>query len=491
MTYFSEIRKKDGINLDLVQPKFSLIAKSFLCLVCKKLVISPVCCENCQEFYCKDCLSAFLKSKIKNEKRCIGRIYGTNKGCYSNLKTTADLVVKREKKVLDDIEIRCEYEGCNEVLKYQYYFDHIEACKFKSFKCNECNYVSTQENLVKHVDECGEIEVECEECHQAMKRKIMEEHTEICEERLVDCNMCKGSFKFKEIERHNGYKCFWDIYNFTKENFPKVQKFDKLLNKKRRLEEMIEKFSHRREKKIKKRNKKVKLCKVSLKKSQQNCNNLKLDVKKHKKIFKIDKNNINKISKINERTQRMTENNLTKEKQMELNPIEYFFCGGNNEEKHNIKWVNNSTIYTNSDLNVFTMCSLNELPENFSVTIRLNKIIHKEKGILTAIGFSSKPVCEENYIIGKTNRTEWAILQDGLILENDDFKNDLYHYEFKFKDGDEITFTYYDKHINFYINNIPYEYSWYFSCKHMFLIATICRGEEIEILDKNIVTKFN
>ena len=81
-----------------------------------------------------------------------------------------------------------------------------------------------------------------------------------------------------------------------------------------------------------------------------------------------------------------------------------------------------------------------------------NKILDKNEGILSAIGFSNVPVCQENYLIGKTNRCEWALMQNGLIIENDDFKNDIFHYEVKFNVGDIIRFTYYDKHINFFIN---------------------------------------
>ena len=112
------------------------------------------------------------------------------------------------------------------------------------------------------------------------------------------------------------------------------------------------------------------------------------------------------------------------------------------------------------------------------------KILDKNEGILSAIGFSNVPVCQENYLIGKTNRCEWALMQNGLIIENDDFKNDIFHYEVKFNVGDIIRFTYYDKHINFFINGIAFDYQWYFNCRHMYLIATLFHGEEFEIIEK-------
>ena len=103
MTLYLEIKKKEGISLNLIQKNFSVISENFLCLVCQKLVVSPICCEKCQQFYCNDCLEVYLSLKIKNERKCLGKIYNSNKTCYSNLKNICDLIVKREKQILDEI----------------------------------------------------------------------------------------------------------------------------------------------------------------------------------------------------------------------------------------------------------------------------------------------------------------------------------------------------------------------------------------------------
>ena len=481
MTLYLEIKKKEGISLNLIQKNFSVISENFLCLVCQKLVVSPICCEKCQQFYCNDCLEVYLSLKIKNERKCLGKIYNSNKTCYSNLKNICDLIVKREKQILDEIEIKCEYDGCNKIFIYKDYVKHLNQCQYKSFKCTECDFISSLENILFHIDKCEEIYVKCNECKIMFKRKNIKEHYEICEEKLRTCNICKENVKLKEFDKHNNTKCFWEIYNFTRDNIKKVSKYDKLICRRKRLEDKIEKITQRLERN--QRQKKLTLKKENYLKNLK-FSELSKNLRKKRKIFQIDKKRNDKsvnLSKMGEII--ISKSLLNYDFEMSTKPVEYYIPAEKDDDKQ-IKWNNNSLIYCNNDLKVITICSSNQLPDDFTISIKINKIYEKKEGMLSAIGFSNKPICEENYVIGKTNRSEWALMQDGIIVENDDFKNDIFHYEIKFNDGDLIKFTYYDKHINFFINGIPFDYQWYFSCKHMFLIATIFQGEEFEITDK-------
>ena len=94
------------------------ISPTLQCAICMDLVMTPVECETCSKFYCKDCIDNWLK----NSNEC------PNKHPFVKKEKLDDWV----KLELGRTFLKCPYIGCGSDYAYQYWTKHVKKCHFKS-----------------------------------------------------------------------------------------------------------------------------------------------------------------------------------------------------------------------------------------------------------------------------------------------------------------------------------------------------------------------
>jgi hypothetical protein len=130
---------KGGIPLDLLDCDYEIIANSFKCLYCEKLVYNPITCDQCKEIFC---LSCYLV---------------TNKCKKCDKSTTFSQIEISEKRLLSKIQgIKCLNEkfGCSTIVSYDNIASHLWKQCMYSFKCQECGFKSSMIQAPIHTNEC-------------------------------------------------------------------------------------------------------------------------------------------------------------------------------------------------------------------------------------------------------------------------------------------------------------------------------------------------
>ena len=94
------------------------ISPTLQCAICMDLVMTPVECETCSKFYCKDCIDNWLK----NSNEC------PNKHPFIKKEKLDDWV----KLELGKTFLKCPYIGCGSDYAYKYWTTHVKNCNFKS-----------------------------------------------------------------------------------------------------------------------------------------------------------------------------------------------------------------------------------------------------------------------------------------------------------------------------------------------------------------------
>ena len=139
-------------------------AKDLICPICLQLLINPINCsdEKNSHSFCKGCIDKYLKEKDKCPI------------CQLNFE------YKRNNKTIDELNklyFRCifESEGCNKIVSYSEYFNHINNCKYNKIKyeCQvkkynynnkefqKCGYLGNIAEVEKHFTLCGFSKIKC------------------------------------------------------------------------------------------------------------------------------------------------------------------------------------------------------------------------------------------------------------------------------------------------------------------------------------------
>ena len=151
---------KGGIPLDLVDSDYEIIANTFKCLYCEKLVYNPITCDQCKEIFC---LSCYLI---------------TNKCKKCDKLTTFSQIEVSEKRLLTNIKgIKCLNMGfgCSAIVSYDNISTHLwKQCMF-SFKCQECGFKSSMIQAPIHTNECikksSQLKKETSSCKETTKKE--------------------------------------------------------------------------------------------------------------------------------------------------------------------------------------------------------------------------------------------------------------------------------------------------------------------------------
>ena len=133
--------------------------EDLICSICFNILDNPISCsdkKNCHSF-CKECIDI---NNLKNE--------------------------------LNNLSFKCPFknEGCNEILFYSDYLNHIHNCKYNNiqYECNvnkydyktkkfkKCDYHGNKNEIGKHFKLCGLTEYICIFCKEKILKINLEEH---------------------------------------------------------------------------------------------------------------------------------------------------------------------------------------------------------------------------------------------------------------------------------------------------------------------------
>lgn len=94
-----------GISQEQLSENHKTIGNDKICSICLEIVLNPVMCSKCENLFCNDCITKFLK----NSNKCPNRCFFIEKEKNRMLKN-----------ILDILEFKCFYfkNGCSKIIPY-------------------------------------------------------------------------------------------------------------------------------------------------------------------------------------------------------------------------------------------------------------------------------------------------------------------------------------------------------------------------------------
>ena len=203
-------------------PEELLIDKTILdtnynleCEICLCLLNYPISCSQCNKNFCRKCIG---ESQEKSNKcpNCREIFQGIN-------------INNESLNVLNNINLRCYHynEGCNEIIPYYNYINHITNCNFGEYECplDDCKYIGLKKDIYIHIEKCALSLVKCAFCLNKFSKIDMNNHKIKCGENLIKCELCFQNVKMNNYLTHKQtcinscIICFNCFNSFTKVNF--------------------------------------------------------------------------------------------------------------------------------------------------------------------------------------------------------------------------------------------------------------------------------
>ena len=163
-----------------------------ICYICFYTLNNPISCSDKinSHSFCKECIDTFLKENNKCPVCKLPFGYKIN----NNLKNE-----------LNNLPFKCQFknEGCDEILFYSHYLDHINNCKYNhmQYECNIKKYDITS----KKFKECGYLG----------NKKEMEKHFKLCGLTEYKCLICKEKILKLNLEEHMKNRCLFRIFHYS------------------------------------------------------------------------------------------------------------------------------------------------------------------------------------------------------------------------------------------------------------------------------------
>ena len=165
--------------------------EDLICSICFNVLKNPISCSDKKNShsFCKECIDAFLKENNKCPLCKIIFEYKIN----NNLQ-----------KELNKLSFKCQFknEGCNEILFYSDYLNHIFNCKYNNIQY-ECK-IKKYDYKMKEFKKCG---------YLGNKNEI-EIHFKLCGLNEYECIFCKEKILKLNLEEHVSNKCIFRIYHY-------------------------------------------------------------------------------------------------------------------------------------------------------------------------------------------------------------------------------------------------------------------------------------
>jgi hypothetical protein len=127
-----------------------------LCIICRKLVYTPVCCSNCEGgVFCLNCIEEYVQK---------------NDHCFTQkCKTFSQKNIPRIiAQLFDELKFSCiySYRGCQQIINYSNFLPHADICEYGFEKCKFCGLEMKIEEIENHIHACDLAEVKCENCEE-------------------------------------------------------------------------------------------------------------------------------------------------------------------------------------------------------------------------------------------------------------------------------------------------------------------------------------
>ena len=216
-----------GISEELISLNDIKTAENLRCQICLNLVFDPIKCMNCDQIFCRICLS----NVVKKTGSCPN-------GCQF-IPMELDRIVKN---ILDNLEIKCINKDCKERVHYSDLVEHYYKCKESYYYCTNkgCSFKGKIVDIEKHYDKCQYKHVQCEYCHCILRKMDVKPHIQVyCPNVDVICGLCNQTFKRKfYLEAHysesnQNVNCLQkQIENLKSENLKLKEENQKLKYKK-------------------------------------------------------------------------------------------------------------------------------------------------------------------------------------------------------------------------------------------------------------------
>lgn len=178
---------------------------SFYCFKCKNILcLYPKFCEKCKRKYCNSCTDFYLNSQ---DKKCKCKNIFFPSPCDESF---------LEK--LKSIQVECEYEGCNEILNYSEFKDHLKECLFACVVC-ACDKKFYKYEIKEHEEKCDEIKIFCPKCDNFSRRM---------DQALHNCELNQIIKLYEKLSFKDRYECLTkitDVLNTSRPDKNYLNKF--------------------------------------------------------------------------------------------------------------------------------------------------------------------------------------------------------------------------------------------------------------------------
>ena len=162
-----------------------------ICPICANILKDSISCSlnNNSHSFCKECIDIYLNEKDKCPI------------CKQKFEYQKNLEIE---KLLNKLSFKCFFkkEGCEKILNYQEYLNHINECKYNNllYECQiekfnylnknfeKCNYRGDLYEIEKHIKLCGFLKYKCKYCNEKIIYINLKEHVENkCKIGIINC----------------------------------------------------------------------------------------------------------------------------------------------------------------------------------------------------------------------------------------------------------------------------------------------------------------
>ncbi|CAB4397572.1 unnamed protein product [Rhizophagus irregularis] len=161
------------------------VNSNLICCVCQTPFVDPVVIESCGHTFCKNCITQALSTR----STCpVDRSHISN---VNELRPAAKIIANMVNELLTYCPNKndgCPYKGQRQLL-----ITHIkEECLFTKLSCynEECKEIIFKKDLPKHMENCKARMVKCENCEAKVQLSILEGHKSNCPVKNIECSFC-------------------------------------------------------------------------------------------------------------------------------------------------------------------------------------------------------------------------------------------------------------------------------------------------------------
>ena len=214
------------ISQMLIIEEYQEIVKEIICPICTEIPLNPIKCSICGNIVCQECQKKWKKCPFN---------------CQNFKMLNLDRIFKN---VINLFKTKCVFhdKGCQKILYFKDYLNHIKNCEFSEFYCkvDNCKFKGNINDCLNHLFSCGLKKIKCKYCQKKCFKFQLKEYEEYCGNLLIKCNLCNEEILNKNLKNHKENICEYSFINCKKCNKNMIRKEFKLHDKIKCLECQVE-----------------------------------------------------------------------------------------------------------------------------------------------------------------------------------------------------------------------------------------------------------